>query len=292
MEPTLKVLLALWPWRPEVLFVLTLTGGTYLTGWRRLRRRRASSAAVLGLASYLGGLTAIGIALLSPVDELGARLFVMHMVQHELLTMIAPPLLLLANPLPPLLWGLPPGPRRRVGRLLTPSAPLRRGWRALTMMWVAWPLHVATVWGWHLSPGYEAALGSELIHNLEHLSFFLTALLFWWPIINPAPRLHGHIPHGLRIAYVIPSLFQSLALGAFFAFISTKVVYPSYLVAPRLWGLTALQDQGLGGMLMMEVEGLIYLATALILMARLLDREERMARLREAPEVRLRKAPP
>lgn len=281
MDPTLKAFLASWDWRSDVLFVVVVLGTVYANGWRRLRKRRIPAPRTWRLASYWGGLIAVSMALLSPIDVFASWLFFMHMVQHELLTMVAPPLLLLANPLPTLLWGLPPRLRREVGRLLIPNAALRRGLTALTLMPVAWTLHVATVWGWHLSPGYEAALQNDLIHDLEHLSFFLTALLFWWPIINPAPRLHGHIHHGLRIAYAIPSLFQSLVLGAFYAFISTRVLYPSYLAVPRLWGLTALQDQGLGGMLMMEVEGLIYLATALLLVAKMLDREERMVRLHE-----------
>jgi cytochrome c oxidase assembly factor CtaG len=94
---------------------------------------------------------------------------------------------------------------------------------------------------------YGASLRSELVHDAQHLSFFATAVLFWWPVIDPAPHLHGYLHHALRVAYVVPAAFQSQALGLIFAFFAGLALYPHYEAVPRLWGLTPLQDQSVRG---------------------------------------------
>jgi cytochrome c oxidase assembly factor CtaG len=147
---------------------------------------------------------------------------------------------------------------------------------------VTWVLYMVTFWSWHLPVAFEASLRSELAHNAQHLSFFSTALLYWWPLINPAPRLHGHIPYGFRIIYLLavagPVMVPAMSLALF----AQQVFYPYYATAPRLWGLTALEDQTAGWALMGTLDGMIYAITLLLLVARMLDREERMTRLREA----------
>jgi putative membrane protein len=280
VDPILIALLGSWRWRTDVIAGVGTLATLYVLGWRRLRTRDARSAPAWRLALYLGGLAALCLALLSPIDALGSLLFFVHMVQHELLTMIAPPLLLLGNPLPFVLWGLPAGLRVRAARLLVPGARLRTVLRLITAMPVTWPLYVATLWTWHWPAAYGASLRSEVIHDAQHLSFFLAALLFWWPIVDPAPMLHGRRHHALRVVYAVPAAFQSQALGLIFAFF-WRVLYPHYEAVPRLWGFTALQDQSTAGLIMMQVEGLIYLLVVLVLVARMLSHEERVTRFRE-----------
>ena len=283
MDPPLTAVLSSWAWRSDVAAVVTTLAAVYVVGWVRLHGRRASAVPVWRLAAYLGGLLAIVLALLSPIGTLGSVLFVMHMSQHELLAMIAPPLLLLGNPLPVVLWGLPAGLRVRVGHLLEPGGVGRRGLRRATWMPLTWPLYVLTVWLWHLPAAYGASLASSLAHDAQHLSFFVTALLFWWPVIDPAPRLGARIHDAWRVAYVIPAAFQSQVLGLIFAFYPS-LIYPQYAAMPRLWGLTALQDQSTAGVVMMQVDGLVYLAAVLLLVARMLGREERRTSLEERTE--------
>lgn len=282
-------LLASWNWRPDVLAVLVVLGTVYITGWWRLRREGARIARKGGLGLYLAGLILIGLALLSPLDTLGAFLFTLHMAQHELLMMGAAPLLLLANPLPVILWGLPKGMRYRLSRLLTKGAAVRRALRAMTRMVVALPLYLVNLWGWHYPPAFEMALRNDLIHDLQHLTFFIMGLLFWWPIINPAPRVHGHIPYGFRIFYVIaaalPTMFPLMVLV-----LTERILYPYYTAVPRLWGLTVLQDQSNGWAIMALAEGSAYLITILLLISSMLEHEERMTRLREAIDLKPRKA--
>ncbi len=133
---------------------------------------------------------------------------------------------------------------------------------------------------WHHPAAYGASLGSDLVHDAQHLSFFATAVLFWWPVIDPAPHLHGHIHHALRVGYLVPAAFQSQALGLIFAFF-TRQLYSHYEAVPRLWGLTPLQDQSIAGILMMQVEGMTYLLAILLLVARMLAHDERVTRWRE-----------
>ncbi|MBI4610711.1 MAG: cytochrome c oxidase assembly protein [Candidatus Rokubacteria bacterium] len=292
MEPTLKAALAAWQWRPDVALVVAALGVAYVTGWRRLRRRTPAIARPGRLALYLLGLSVIVLALLSPIDTLAAWLLTMHMLQHELLTMVAPPLLLLANPLPVVLWGLPRRLRHRLGRLLTRGSLVRRGFRMLTLMPVAWVLYMAILWSWHLPAAYEAALHDEVIHSVQHLSFFAAGLLFWWPLINPAPRLHGHIPYGFRLAYIIAAVGPTALPMMSIAVFAREVFYPYYTTAPRLWGLTALEDQAIGWSLMGTLDGMIALIALLLLVARMLEHEERMTRLREAIDARRRDARP
>ncbi len=273
MDPTVRSVLSSWHWRPEVLLVLLGLGALYVTGWRRLRHRRPRAARPWQLVLYVAGLVVIALALLSPIDAFASWLFTVHMVQHELLVMAAPPLLLLVNPLAAVLWALPPGLRHRVGLWLVRGAGVRRTLRVMTLMPVAWLLYVLTLWGWHDPAMYEASLRNDLVHDAQHLSFFLTALLFWWPVINPAPHLQGHIPYAFRIPYLIAATAQNTGL-AFVITMTERVLYPHYAAIPRLWGIAPLGDQHVGGAIMWIVGMMMYVTAILLLVARLLDREE------------------
>ena len=125
MDPTIQAVLLSWNWRPDVLTVVAVCAVTYVTGWWQLRQRHPLVVPGWRLAVYLGGLAVVVMALVSPIDALGSLLFTAHMAQHELLTMVAPPLLLLGNPLAIALWAVPAAVRPRAGRLLLPAAWLR-----------------------------------------------------------------------------------------------------------------------------------------------------------------------
>jgi putative membrane protein len=270
MDETLRAILASWTFRPEVILSLGLLGGIYITGWRRLRQRGSRHiASMRSMILYLSGLVLLGLALLSPLDTMAALLFFFHMIQHLLITMLAPPLLLLSNPFPVMLWGLPTSLRQGLGRLLTRQAPLRRIVWFLTLLPVAWLSYVVTLWAWHHPSAYGAALRSEFIHDLEHLTFFGTSLLFWWPVINPAPRPHGHLAYGWRVLYVALATLQNTVLAVLLT-LTDHVLYPYYLGVPRVWQLTAADDQMIGGTIMWFSGGMMYVMTLAILVALLL----------------------
>lgn len=264
----------MWRWRPEIVFPLLLASSAFAVGWWRLSRRSPQPLPAWRLTLALGGLVAIDLALLSPLDELAHGLFLAHMVQHTLLLMVAPPLLLLADPLPMILWSLPRPLRVWTGSLLAPGAPIRRTWRLVTWMPVTWLTYALALWLWHLPAAYDAALRHGFLHDLEHLAFFWAGILYWWPVVNPAPRFRGYVPHSLRIVYVVLAEAQQAALGLLLS-MSPAVLYPSYLVEPRLWGLNPLEDQAWGGVIMWATGGLVGVATVLVLLFRLLEREER-----------------
>jgi putative membrane protein len=239
VEAALKTLLAL---------VLVTAATAYVRGWRRFHA--AGYAPPLWRPiSYALGLAFVAGALLSPLDDLAAERFSAHMAQHLLLTMMAAPLLLLGNPMPLVLWGLPPRARRWLAAPFRRTAWPRGALSAMTFWPAAGLLHVVAIWIWHVPLLYDAAAEHELLHAVEHITFFGTALLFWWPIIRPAPRLAPRLHPGLQIAYLVAATAQSTALGMLLA-VPERAFYPHYARAAAALGISAVDDQMVGGGLM------------------------------------------
>jgi putative membrane protein len=249
----------------------------YARGVRALWRR-GGTGRVVGewrVASYFAGLASLFIALVSPVDAIGAALFSMHMTQHLLLMMVAAPLIVLGDPVTVTLWALPLRWRRGVGLTFRRTRWLRAAWSALTIAPIAWTLHVVTLWLWHAPIFYEMALQSELVHEFEHATFFITALLFWWLLFAP----HGRrLNIGAKVAYLFAAMLQGTILGAVITF-ARHPWYWSYFGTTKAWGFTPLEDQQLAGLIMWIPAGLIYLAALLpLLFAELLGRDRKAGR--------------
>ena len=270
-----------WNWRPDVLLVVTFFGAVYIRGWLRLRRQSASVVEWWQVLLYLAGLAAIGLALLSSIDAVAEIYLSMHMVQHLLLLMIAPLCILLANPLAVILWGLPKRLRCLAGYPLRRASLFRYSLGVATFMPVAWTVYVVDLWAWHHPSLYQMALRNEWAHDLQHLLFFSTAILFWWPIANPAPRLHGAISYGFRIVYLIAATLQNTLLAMAIS-LPERVLYPFYSVVPGLRDITPINDQALGGGIMW-VSGHMYLIPIIVLIARMSSFEEEPLR-RSSPE--------
>jgi putative membrane protein len=213
------------------------------------------------------GLGSIALALLSPLDTLAHRRFAAHMVQHMLLIAVAAPALLLADPLPALLWALPARVRVRAGRLLVRGAPVRRVWQTLTRLPVAWLGYAGILWLWHLPWAYESALGDRLLHDLEHLAFFAGAILFWWPVVDPAPHVARAAHPVLRVVYLVTGALQNAALGLLLA-ASPSVLYPSYAASSEPGTLSPLEDQALGGVVMWGWGGVVDMLAVILLLHR------------------------
>jgi putative membrane protein len=265
-------LLTDWHWRWDVISVLFIFGTLYVRGWVRLRRM-GGEARVSQLVFYALAIGAIGCALLSPLDKLASYLLIAHMVQHELLMMLAPPLILLANPVPILLWGLAGSSRLQAGNLLTRDSAIRRMRDFLGWMPAAWILYVANLWGWHHPVLYGAALRDPWIHDVEHILFFLTALVFWWPVIHPVSR-PAPTQDGVRILYLFLAATQDALLSGLIA-LSSDILYPYYETALRLWDVTPREDQMGGGIVMFAVGSTTYLVAILFLVNSLLSEGRR-----------------
>ena len=253
-----------WSTRPEVVAPLLIVAGAYVIGWWRLRRR-GGSVPGWRVAASAGGLLSLAVALSAPLEQLAHASFAAHMAQHLLLIVVAAPLLLLADPFAALVWALPSPARAGVGRWLRPGAPLRRLWRGLTLMSVAWLAHTAAMWLWHLPVAYDAAVADRALHDLEHLVFFGTAVLFWWPVMQPAPRLRPQPRYGARVAYLVLAALQGGLLGVLLT-LSSGAWYRSYPNA---------EDQSLGGLVMWGVDGAVGMLAVLILMGQYLASQDR-----------------
>lgn len=268
INDSLRLFLLSWEFRPDVTLILLLAGVLYGRGWYRLRQRgRGQGANGWRLAAYLGGLLALALALLSPIDVFQSLLFFMHMIQHLLLVMVAPPLLLLANPMPFVLWGLPRQLRRPVAALFHGNAPFRRALRRTTTPGLSWALFIVILIAWHDPNAYNASLRYDWLHDIEHLSFFFSGLLYWWHVVGAAPRLHRPLPFSLRLVYLIGTVPFNMLLGVAIAF-ATRPVYTYYLAVPRVWGISALDDQRIGGAIMWIPGSMMYLIAVLVVVSR------------------------
>lgn len=270
----LRAVLLSWSFEPTIVLGVALAGGLYVRGWRRLRGRGRGGRILKPWRAwcFAGGLAAVVIALLSPIGSFDSLLFSVHMVQHLLLVMVAAPLLLLGAPVVPTLWAFSRPGRRRIGRWFRPSHPLHRVLHFLTSPAVALPLFILVLTAWHHPTLYDAAQGRTVIHDLEHALFFGTALLFWWPVIHPGGGKR-RLAYGAGILYIFPAKVAGFALGAFLS-LSQTAFYSTYREAPRLWGLSAVADQQLGGLIMWIVGGLLYIVPLLALVLMMMREDE------------------
>lgn len=250
-----------WNLDPVLLAGLAVAAGAYAVGTRRLWRAAGTGRGVTRgqAACYSAGVAALAVALVSPLDALGESLFWGHMVQHLVLMLVAAPLLALGAPVVPSLWVLGAGSRRRLGLWWHRARVLPGLVAVATTPLVAWALHVGVLWAWHLPAVYQAALGNEAIHALEHTSFLGTALLFWWVVLQPVGR--RRLNHGMSLLYVVTAGIQSGLLGALLTF-AGRPFYPAQSSAAAAWNLTPLEDQQLAGLIMWLPAGLVYLAAA------------------------------
>jgi putative membrane protein len=250
-----------------IVAAMVVTGVLYARGLSRLWSAAGRGRGVTrGEAScYAIGWIAVGLALLSPLDAVGEHLFSAHMLQHEVLMIVAAPLLVVGRPLATWSWALPEAIRFRITRAVTRPA-WAAAWSVVTRPVSAWTLHAAALWGWHAPALFTVARADPLVHALQHASFFLTALLFWWSLLRPHAR--RAMPGG-ALLYLFTTMLHTGALGALFVF-SNDVWYPANGAAAADWGWTALEDQQVGGLIMWIPGGMVYPAIALMLLGRAL----------------------
>ena len=226
--------------------------------WRRSARRPSGWS----VAAFAGGILALIAALDSPIHLLGGQLFWVHMTQHELLMLVAAPLLVLSRPVVPFLWSLPPRWRETLGKF-SKLGPWRKFWLLASSAAAAWTIHAVALWLWHAPALFEAALHSEAVHAFQHVCFLGSALLFWWSLVHGR---HGRMAYGAAIVYVFTTAAHNSILGALLTF-APRAWYPSYVRTAPNWNLTAIQDQQLGGLIMWVPAGTLLLIVGLALVA-------------------------
>jgi len=259
-----------WPFEPWAVACLVLGGAIYVLGVVRLWRHAGAGRGVhkRRAVAFAAAWLVTAAALLGPLDALAARLFSAHMLQHEALMVVAAPLFVIGRPLGAWAWALPFAWRRAFGSFFHRRA-WRAPWLAVTGPLGAWLVHALALWLWHLPAWFEAALASDGMHALQHASFLLGALLYWWSVLGPERN------RAAAMASLFTTMVHTSALGALLA-LSPVAWYPSYVGRTLAFGLDPLEDQQLGGLIMWVPAGLAYLACGLAIAAQWLQRHERL----------------
>ncbi|MGV3485407.1 MAG: cytochrome c oxidase assembly protein, partial [Planctomycetaceae bacterium] len=229
--------------------------------------------------AFAAGIATLGIALMSPLDTIADDLSWVHMCQHMVLMVVAAPLIVAASPGLVVTWALPIKWRKKVWRGLSGTS-RTRPW-LVGMFWNAffiWTLHAAILWIWHLPTLYQLALRDQLVHDFEHLTFFVAACLFWRIAIDAreVPTLNP----GLSVLYLFTTSLHATVLGVLMA-LSPKVWYPVYIGRTERWGLTALEDQQLAGLIMWMPACMVYALAAAALLGNWLSQMERSGAARD-----------
>jgi cytochrome c oxidase assembly factor CtaG len=260
-----------WTLDPMVLVPFLLGGLIYALGvvklWRSAGMGRGASR--VQVACFVGGWLLMGVALVSPLHQWSMELFWVHMVEHEIIMAAAAPLLVLARPLGPMLWAFPLKWRRRVADAAKTTAYLC-GWDMLSRPLVATVLHGMAIWAWHIPALFEAALLSEPLHWLQHLTFLITALFFWWAMLET--RTHK----GAAVADLFFTAMHTGGLGVLIA-LAPQPIYPLQSLLSRHFGLDPLADQQLAGLIMWIPAGTVYVAAGLAIAWRWIGQSSRKA---------------
>jgi putative membrane protein len=267
--PTFPDVLLRWTFDPLPLVAILGAGTAYLWATRRIRRAHPANPQPPYRAwLFFGGLAALGIALLSPIEAYEGSLFSVHMIQHMLLELVAAPLLLAGAPITLALRVARPSVRRWLLIVLQ-----SRVVHVISFPVVAWVLFAAVNWGWHFSVLYDQALENQALHHLQHAIFLGAALLFWWPVVGADPS-PWRLPHPVRLLYLFLAMPQNSFLGVALMSAPT-VLYPHYVTNLRDWGLSPLDDQALGGVMMWVVGDLCFLAAMMVVVVLWMRHEDR-----------------
>jgi cytochrome c oxidase assembly factor CtaG len=244
-----------WP----TLAALLAAALVYTRGWWVLSSRMPARFGKGRLVAFLGGLAVIAVALASPLDTLAGGHLSAHMVQHQLLMMLAPPLVWLGAPIAPILRGLPRSIRRPMAAALT-SRVLRPMAHLIAQPALGWVAFALAFWIWHAAPLYQLALRSHAWHHVEHACFVATAMLFWRPVILAWPD-RASWPRWTMIPYLLLADLQNTILAAILTF-SDRLIYPAY-ASVTVGRLSALDDQAMAGVIMWVPGSLVFLVAAI-----------------------------
>ncbi len=270
MSPNLS-----WTLSPGVLIGAAIVAGAYARRWRQVRLgpspRRTAEAPVWRLCCFMGSILAALIALISPVDALADQLFFAHMIQHMLLLDAVPILAILGltkvilRPVTHVVHDL----ERRAGALAHPA--------------FAVFLYVAVIWAWHIPAAYDLAVTHPVVHVLEHTTFVIAGSLYWWHLLSPIRarlRLDGMGP----VVYMGTTKLFVGALGMGLAF-APSALYPYYVHHARVWGISAIDDQSIAGLIMAVEQSLVMGIALVVLFVRALTESERAQQRRERYEL-------
>lgn len=258
-------------WSPPIFInvAILLTVLVYFRGWFSLGRSFPRLISSLRLTAFFAGMFSLWVAIGSPLAAFDESSLAVHMVQHILLMLVVPPLVLLGAPALPLLHGLPQWFVRAVlGPFLRLNSVQSLG-KFLTHPLVCWILAAFALLAWHVPSLFELALNSDGWHEVEHACFLFTSILFWWPVVQPFPS-EMRWPRWSIPLYLYLGMVPSSALGAILTF-SDRVLYPSYGQTAPVFGTSPLDDQILAGALMWAFGFLVCFVPAVMITVKFLS---------------------
>src|SRR5687767_14855707 len=195
--------------------------------------------------AFFTGLLVIFVSLNGPLHDLSdSYLFSAHMVQHLLLTLVMPPLLLAATPG----WMLRPALRHRAVRAVA---------RRITTVTASYLIFNVVLAAWHIPALYNTAIAYHPVHITQHLMFMVAAVLMWWPLLSPLPEL-PRIAYPAQMLYCFVMMIP-MTIVAIYITMADHALYPAYAAAPRTWGLSPMEDQLVGGLIMWVPGSLFFL---------------------------------
>jgi putative membrane protein len=255
----------MWQWSPEILVGLAIAGAIF---WRGSRHGLTSPW--WRILSFMGGLTALFVALVSPVEMLADHIFAVHQVEHMLLRTVAPMLIFLARPQAALVRGMPGG----VSRFFAGSGGLRTLVSALRLPVVATLLFLLSSYFWMIPRWHDLAILNEPVHYLWHVSLLVSGLLFFSVIFDRriAPQGPGL---GTRLAMFAAAALGNIVLGAFLTF-KSEALYSAYLVMGHLWNVSMLSDEQTGGVIMWIPGTMMFAISGLVIVYRWASEETRL----------------
>jgi putative membrane protein len=260
-----------WSWEPQIVLPLAILLLLYAAGTLRrgqfymLRWRHAG---------FFVGWFSLFLALTSPIHELGEQLFSAHMLQHEIMILVSAPLISASHPGATCLWAFAPRGRAGIGAWVHRVEQTRLV-RFLSAPLIAWLLEAIALWVWHIPVLYQATLQSDWVHAAQHLSFFLSGVVFWSALYGVG---RSAMSYGAGTFYTFGAAVHCSALGALLTF-STVLWYPIYAGTTARWGFTPLEDQQLGGVIMWVPSAIVFIIIALALFAKWLSESDRRLKL-------------
>ena len=265
--------MAMWQFEPEIVAGLLIAASLYVVGVRRGARTKWWRHLL-----FFGGLSALAIALLSPIEPLADHVFAIHQIEHMLLRSIGPMLLLLSQPQAALMRGMPDWLRRGIVSPMVSSSGVRRSFGFFTHPLIATLLFVGVSWFWMIPRWHDVAILDEPIHYMWHVTLLVTGLFFFSTIFDPrsapaAPRL------GTRLVMFWCAAMGNIILGAFLTF-KTVPLYHAYDVMGRMFGLAPVSDEQIGGLTMWIPGCMMFALSAILILHRWGVDEERAAERR------------
>ncbi len=269
MQSAAQAIIAEWSPPPFLTLSMLLVAAIYTRGWAQIRKTRPTQFPTWRLLCFLLGIATLWAAIASPLDGFADALLSAHMIEHLLLMSFVPPLLLLGQPVVPMLRGLPRVVTRTLLGPLIRRPALRSFGHWLTSPLVAFFAMNLTFLAWHIPTAYDFALEHEFWHDVEHLCFLGTSILFWWPLLRPWPMRAPQLGWFMLPYLVLADIINTM-LSAFLAFCD-RPVYAYYLQQPNPFGIAPIMDQRAGAAAMWVIGSTVFLIPAMAITFKLLQ---------------------